>query len=173
MSWASSSRHPCPPVLPQGILDRSNRRLPQRHERRQGDSRPTRKVHSNRKSASGGQGRKEIPYIHKKLPERSRGAVRNILIQVLPACRRPSAGRGPGGRNLMDLCDLCELCGERFWINGGGRVSGVEGLRAAHPTRPASRPPQAARGPASGTACVAAPPTGAVPPGVGDQFGSQ
>ena len=73
------------------------------------DSRPTQKVHSNRKAR---QGRKEIPYIHKKLPERNRGAVRNVLIQVLPACRLPSAGRGPGGRNLMSLCDLCGLCGE-------------------------------------------------------------
>jgi len=86
----------------------------------QGDSRPTQKVHSNHKSASGGQGLKEIPYIHKKLPERNRGVGRNILIQVLPACRRPSTlarcaasgGRGPGGRNLMDHCDLCDLCYE-------------------------------------------------------------
>jgi len=103
----------------------------------QGDSRPTRKVHSNRKAR---QGRKEILYIHKKLPERNRGAVRKVLIQVLPACRqtstlarcaRPpasgraaSGGRGPGGRNLMDHCDLCELCGEMFGITGGGRGSG-------------------------------------------------
>ena len=82
----------------------------------QGDSPPTRKVHSNRKAR---QGRKEIPYIHKKLPERNRGAVRNVLIQVL----------SPGGRNLMDHCDLCELCGERFGIKGGGWGASSRGPR--------------------------------------------
>ena len=85
----------------------------------QDDSRPTRTVHCNRKSASGGQGRKEIPYIHKKLPERNHGAGRNVLIQVL----------GPGGRNLMDHCDLCELCGERFGIKGGGWGASSRGPR--------------------------------------------
>ena len=111
----------------------------------QGDSPPTRKVHSNRKAR---QVRKEIPYIHKKLPERNHGAGRNILIQVLPACRRTSTlarcaasgGRGPGGRNLMDHCDLCDLCGERFGITGGARCqgSGVGEIRAKTASLPGS-----------------------------------